>query len=193
VASGAITETNSGTISTNTGTIAGDTTSIDGKITACNTGAVVVASGAITETNSGTISTNTGTIAGDTTSIDGKITACNTGAIAGSVSITNADTEFSEIVFSGAVTSGNNQECTFTQGTNRQVKSLTVVCSNLAGLAYNAKLDLYRDGTTTKFGELPVNVVFDDYTQCNALTNKSFTVTPNFNDTIMIYARYKYT
>lgn len=36
----------------NLATIAGDTTSIDGKITACNTGAVVVASGAITETNS---------------------------------------------------------------------------------------------------------------------------------------------
>lgn len=63
-----------GTIDTNSGTIAGDTTSIDGKITACNTGAVVVASGAITETNSGTI-------AGDTTSIDGKITACDTGAV----------------------------------------------------------------------------------------------------------------
>jgi hypothetical protein len=40
-------------------TIAGDTTSIDGKITACNTGAVIVSSGAITETNSGTIKTNT--------------------------------------------------------------------------------------------------------------------------------------
>jgi len=38
-------------------TIAGDTTSIDSKITACNTGAVVVASGAITETNSGSIKT----------------------------------------------------------------------------------------------------------------------------------------
>lgn len=107
------------------------------KITACNTGAVVVASGAITETNSGsiktavelldnavdgnylntnlniagtdvsanagvltaqtqrvtiatddevnnllgTIDTDTGVIAGDTTSIDAKITACNTGAV----------------------------------------------------------------------------------------------------------------
>jgi hypothetical protein len=40
-ASGAITETNSSTI-------AEDTTSIDGKITACNTGAVVIASGTIT-------------------------------------------------------------------------------------------------------------------------------------------------
>lgn len=41
----------------NSGTIAGDTTSIDGKITACDTGAVVVSSGAITETNSGAIKT----------------------------------------------------------------------------------------------------------------------------------------
>jgi hypothetical protein len=64
---GTVTETNSATI-------AGDTTSIDGKITACDTGAVVVSSGAITETNSATI-------AGDTTSIDGKITACDTGAV----------------------------------------------------------------------------------------------------------------
>ena len=46
----------------NLATIAGDTTSIDGKITACNTGAVVVASGAITETNSGTIASNTGAV-----------------------------------------------------------------------------------------------------------------------------------
>ena len=34
-----------GTIDTDTGVIAGDTTSIDGKITACNTGAVVLATG----------------------------------------------------------------------------------------------------------------------------------------------------
>ena len=34
-----------GTIDTDTGVIAGDTTSIDGKITACNTGAVVLAAG----------------------------------------------------------------------------------------------------------------------------------------------------
>jgi hypothetical protein len=62
------------TIDTDTGVIAGDTTSIDGKITACNTGAVVVASGDITETNSAAILS-------DTASIDGKITACNTGAV----------------------------------------------------------------------------------------------------------------
>ena len=87
---------------THLGTIAGDTTSIDGKITACNTGAVVVASGAITETNSGTISTNTGTIAGDTTSIDGKITACNTGAV---------------VVASGAITETNRGTISTNTGT----------------------------------------------------------------------------
>lgn len=37
-----------GTIDIDTGVIAGDTTSIDGKITACNTGAVVISSGTIT-------------------------------------------------------------------------------------------------------------------------------------------------
>lgn len=37
-----------GTIDTDTGVIAGDTTSIDGKITACNTGAVIISSGTVT-------------------------------------------------------------------------------------------------------------------------------------------------
>ena len=97
-------------------TIAGDTTSIDGKITACNTGAVVVSSsalpsGAATSAKQDIAETTLNalevlstaanvdlaaievlqtTIAGDTTSIDGKITACNTGAVvlaAGSASI----------------------------------------------------------------------------------------------------------
>ena len=79
-------------------TIAGDTTSIDGKITACNTGAVVVSSGAITETNSGTI-------AGDTTSIDGKITACNTGAVV-------VSTMPSEVLIAGGATQTNDVKVT---------------------------------------------------------------------------------
>ena len=53
-------------------TIAGDTTSIDGKITACNTGAVVVSSSAL-PTGAATESS--------LSSIDGKVTACNTGAV----------------------------------------------------------------------------------------------------------------
>ncbi len=67
-------------------TIEGDTTSLDGKITACNTGAVVVSS-SVLPTGASTLSeqqTQTGqlsTIASDTTSLDTKITACNTGAV----------------------------------------------------------------------------------------------------------------
>ena len=45
---GLATEATLGTIDTDTGVIAGDTTSIDGKITACDTGAVVIASGTVT-------------------------------------------------------------------------------------------------------------------------------------------------
>ncbi len=79
VVSGAITETNSAAI-------LADTASLDTKITACNTGAVVVASGAITETNSAAI-------LADTASLDTKITACNTGAV---------------VVASGAITETNS-------------------------------------------------------------------------------------
>ncbi len=56
---GTVTETNSTAIladtasmDTSLGTIAGDTTSIDGKITACNTGAVVLSSGTVTTVTS---------------------------------------------------------------------------------------------------------------------------------------------
>jgi len=68
-------------------TIAGDTTSLDTKVTACNTGAVVVASGAITETNSASLAVVGGgaeatalrvTLANDSTgviTVDGTVTA----------------------------------------------------------------------------------------------------------------------
>ncbi len=89
-----------------TGVIKGDTTSIDGKITACNTGAVVISSSALpTGASTSALQTSlntkidtidgvldnilvdTGVIKGDTTSIDGKITACNTGAVTVSSSV----------------------------------------------------------------------------------------------------------
>lgn len=47
-----------GAIDTDTGVIAGDTTSLDGKITACNTGAVVISSGTITTVSAVTAITN---------------------------------------------------------------------------------------------------------------------------------------
>ncbi len=60
-------------------TIASDTTSLDGKVTACNTGAVVV-SGSALPTGGATSALQT---SGNSslTSIDGKVTACNTGAV----------------------------------------------------------------------------------------------------------------
>ena len=53
-----------GTIDTDTGVIAGDTTSIDGKITACNTGAVVLATGSAAI---GKLAANSGVDIGDVT------------------------------------------------------------------------------------------------------------------------------
>lgn len=70
--SGASTAANQATANSSLSTIAGDTTSLDSKVTACNTGAVVVSSsalpsGAATEAS--------------LASLDGKVTACNTGAV----------------------------------------------------------------------------------------------------------------
>lgn len=89
----------SGTLTCNIGTLNGLATaakqdtgntslsSIDGKITACNTGAVVVTSGSITcnagtNLNTSALATSAKQDTGNTSlsSIDGKITACNTGA-----------------------------------------------------------------------------------------------------------------
>ena len=88
--SGTVTEINSADI-------LAATDSIDAKITACNTGAVVISSGSVSVSNfpatqpiSGSVSisgiptvdeTNSSAILTKTTSIDNKITACNTGAV----------------------------------------------------------------------------------------------------------------
>jgi len=76
--SGASTSALQGTANTSLATIAGDTTSLDGKVTACNTGAVVISSsalpsGASTSALQGTANTSLATIAGDTTSLDSKL------------------------------------------------------------------------------------------------------------------------
>ncbi len=67
-----------GTIDTDTGVIAGDTTSIDGKITACNTGAVVLATGSAAI---GKLAANTGVDIGDVdvTSVITGVGATNLG------------------------------------------------------------------------------------------------------------------
>ena len=58
-----------------------DTTSLDGKVTACDTGAVVISSGTVTANLSAVDNAVLDVIASDTTSIDGKITACDTGSV----------------------------------------------------------------------------------------------------------------
>jgi len=148
----------------NLDTISGDTTSIDGKITACNTGAVVVSSGAITETNSGTIAgdttsidgkitacntgavvvssgaiteTNSGTIAGDTTSIDGKITACNTGAVV-------VSTMPSEVLIAGGATQTNDVKVTLD---GESVAVTGTVGHNITGMVSDRNIDV---GTTAE-------------------------------------------
>jgi len=77
---GFATSTLQGTANGHLSTIAGDTTSLDGKVTACNTGAVVISSsalpsGASTSALQGTANGHLSTIAGDTTSLDTKITS----------------------------------------------------------------------------------------------------------------------
>ena len=65
----------------NLASILTNTTSIDGKITACNTGAVVIASGSVIADLGATDNAVLDAIAASDASIDGKITACNTGAV----------------------------------------------------------------------------------------------------------------
>ncbi len=128
VVSGSVTETNSADILS-------DTTSIDGKITACNTGAVVVASGAITETNSAAI-------LADTASLDTKITACNTGAV---------------VVASGAITETNSTAILAdTASLDAKIVSAGPVGSNGTTTAQTVNLMGTNDGTnfrTVKVGD----------------------------------------
>ena len=102
VSSGTVTETNSTDILADTAamvvdlaaievlqtTIAGDTTSIDGKITACNTGAVVVSSGTITAvtdiTNTVTVD---GTVTANLSATDNAVLDAIAASVAGTATI----------------------------------------------------------------------------------------------------------
>jgi hypothetical protein len=82
-------------------TIAGDTTSIDGKITACNTGAVVISSGTVTANLSATDNAVLDSIAALLATIDAdtsNITACNTGAVVVSSGTITAVTDITNTV-----------------------------------------------------------------------------------------------
>jgi len=91
-------------------TIAGDTTSLDGKVTACNTGAVVVSSSALP---SGAATESS------LSSIDGKITACNTGAVVVSSSALPSGASTSALQGGGlpaALTAGGNLKVSVEEG-----------------------------------------------------------------------------
>lgn len=79
-----------GTIDTDTGVIAGDTTSIDGKITACNTGAVVLATGSATI---GKLAANSGVDIGDVdvTSVPAPLNVVGGGTEAAALRVTIAN------------------------------------------------------------------------------------------------------
>jgi len=94
-------------------TIEGDTTSLDAKITACNTGAVVVSS-SVLPTGGSTATLQTSGNA-SLTSIDGKITACDTGAVVVSSSAlpSGASTSANQSTANGLLSSidGNITAC----------------------------------------------------------------------------------
>ncbi len=140
-------------------TIAGDTTSIDGKITACNTGAVVVSSGAITETNSSAI-------LADTASIDGKITACNTGAVvisSGTISLpAGASTEAKQTDIDNAIDT-MSAKLPASLGQKANSSSFSICRSSTAGaFDASARTTIGTASTSTKLlcdsaGRLAVN------------------------------------
>lgn len=89
--SGTITLPTGAATSANQATEIASLASIDGKITAVNTGAVVVSSSALPSGASTSALQTTGNTS--LSSIDGKITACNTGAVVISSGSVTADTE----------------------------------------------------------------------------------------------------
>ena len=115
------TTTVTGTITeTNSAAILADTASLDTKITACNTGAVVVSSsalpaGAATES---TLST-----------LNGKVTACNTGAVVVSSSAlpSGAATETTLNTLNGKVTACNTGAVVVSSGSITETNSAAIL------------------------------------------------------------------
>ena len=134
VTANAGTNLNTSTLALETGgnlaTIAGDTTSIDGKITACNTGAVVVSSGTITGiTNAVQVGDNSSSLTVDTTGTSGleivqgtaadlNCTEANSGSIKTSVELID-DAVYTD----GTGTPSKGLAVMGTDGTNPQIIS----------------------------------------------------------------------
>ena len=112
-----------GTIDTDTGVIAGDTTSINGKITACDTGAVVLATGSAAI---GKLAANSGVDIGDVTLTAGT-------ALVGKVSIDQVTANANEVVVkSGTITAVT--DITNVVSVDDNAASLTVDTTGTSGL-----------------------------------------------------------
>lgn len=124
--------------------------SIDGKITACNTGAVVVSSGSVTETNSGTINSTLASISSTQATestlfnLDSKVAVCNTGAV---------------VVSSSALPTGGSTE-------TKQDNIIT-------------KLDEMNDGANTLETFTTSSLGFDNTTSKNTTNYSSYSVIVN--------------
>jgi len=181
--SGASTSALQSTGNTSLATIAGDTTSIDGKITACNTGAVVVSSsalpsGASTSALQSTGNTSLSTIAGDTTSIDGKITACNTGAVvvaSGAITETNSTAILADTAsLDSKITACN---------TGAVVVSSGSVNATLTGIGFSSELTIMNNQTIANSATATTTVArLTSITSSNPQPSFSITATANSFD-----------
>jgi hypothetical protein len=161
-------------------TIAGDTTSLDAKITACNTGAVVVSSSVLPTGGSTDALQTTGN--SSLSSIDGKITACDTGAVVVS-NITNCDTGN----ISGSVSVSNNTDPATATLQTAGNSSLTAIQGShyieggSIGVSDTGVLIMGRNGTNaakpihiTNNGDVEVEIA--DFVKGQAVMASSFPV-----------------
>ena len=155
-------------------TIEGDTTSLDAKITACDTGSVVISSsalpsGASTLSEQQSQTAQLSTIAGDTTSLDTKVVACDTGSISGSVSVSNNLTPSTS-----TLQTAGNSSLTAIQGSH-------YADGDSIGVSDTGVLIMGRNGTNaakpihiTNNGDVEVEIA--DFVKGQALMASSFPV-----------------
>lgn len=122
---------NSDAILADTGTIAGDTTSIDGKITACNTGAVVLSSGTVTTVSTVTnlsqlggaaITMNTGTRDAGTQRVtlatDDSLAVTNAGTFATQATLQTGSATIGKLAANSGVDIGDVDVLSIAAGSN---------------------------------------------------------------------------
>ena len=124
-------------------TIDADTGSIDSKITACNTGAVVVASGAITETNSGAIATDVAALEVLSTAANALLTTISSHTTLSNWTSTNLMSV--EAIAGGAITTSTAVDL----GDSLHVpRDITVYINNSAQVASSITPQSSTDGST---------------------------------------------